>query len=235
VVRRGSGSNGEEPALRTEHDEALAPLRGFKSKVDLVYDYMRGLIVSRDLLPDKPINVDALARQLGVSIIPIREALRRLESQGLVVQRPHAGATVAPLDPHQRVGVHLAREVLERLTAEGAAEIITDEELAQLDRLQATMRELVELRDFDRLRAVNMEFHVAIAATTGYRIIIDFIEQLQIHMARHQAPNHAEWRAAVEEHQYIIEALRRHDKAAAGDAAASHATRMPTQADHYAY
>ena len=68
-------------------------LAGFQTKAELVYERLRDAILSGELQPGERVNIDALSRQLGISKIPLREAVQRLTTQGLVVQpNPHAGA-----------------------------------------------------------------------------------------------------------------------------------------------
>src|SRR5690349_17560829 len=117
-------------------------LAGFQTKADLVYERLRDAILSGELKPGERVNVDALARQLGTSKIPLREAVQRLTTQGLVVQpNPHAGAQVAPLSLREMRGVYLARGALEGLAARVAATTVSDAELAELQQMHEQMRQ----------------------------------------------------------------------------------------------
>ncbi|MFE9043439.1 GntR family transcriptional regulator [Streptomyces sp. NPDC007818] len=208
---------------------ALPPV---KSKADLVYDNLREAIVGGGLRPGERINMDELARTFGVSKIPIREAVKRLESEGLVVSRVHSGVTVAEIDRHEMRGVFLAREAIEGLVGRLAAENADDALVAELDRVQARMDAALEAGEIDALMGLNSEFHGALAAASGYRILSELTEQLLVAVRRYRivAPvDDMNWRSVLTEHEAIIEAVRRRDPAAAAEAARDHTT---SQADH---
>src|ERR1043165_7167492 len=131
-------------------------LAGFQTKADLVYERLRDAILSGELKPGARVNVDALARQLGTSTIPLREAVQRLPTQGLVVQpNPHAGAQVAPLSLREMRGVYLARGALEGLAARVAATTVSDAELAELQEMHEQMRQRLVDGDHRDLSTLN--------------------------------------------------------------------------------
>src|SRR5688500_8192020 len=97
-----------------------------ESLTDVAARWVRDAILERRLRPGEPIRQQAVARQLGMSTIPLREALRQLESEGLVVIRPHAGARVALLDFEECVESYQLRERVEPLAFSKSIESITD-------------------------------------------------------------------------------------------------------------
>ncbi|WP_163013823.1 GntR family transcriptional regulator [Streptomyces sp. S1] len=203
-----------------------------KSKADLVYDNLREAIVGGGLRPGERINMDELARMFGVSKIPIREAVKRLESEGLVVSRVHSGVSVAEIDRHEMRGVFLAREAIEGLVGQLAAENPGEELVTELDRIQARMGEALDAGEIDSLMGLNSEFHGALAAASGYRILTELTEQLLVAVRRYRivAPvDDMNWRSVLAEHEAIIEAVRRGDPEAAAAAARAHTN---SQADH---
>ncbi|MFF1870209.1 GntR family transcriptional regulator [Streptomyces sp. CB03911] len=209
-----------------------ARLPAVKSKADLVYDSLRAAIAEGDLKPGERINMDELARNLGVSKIPIREAVKRLEADGLVASRVHSGVTVAQVDAAEMRGVFLAREAIEGLVAGLAAERVTEAQLAELDAVQQQMRGRLGTRSFQKLPELNSEFHRILAEAAGYRILAELTDQLLLTVRRHRitVPVDPEnWAQVIAEHDGIIAALRRRDPDAAAQAAKAH---ISAQADH---
>ncbi|GLY87984.1 GntR family transcriptional regulator [Actinoallomurus iriomotensis] len=201
------------------------PLPAVKSKVDLVYDNVRAAIAEGDLEPGERINMDELARALGVSKIPIREAIKRLESEGLVVSRAHAGVVVAPIDRTEMRGVFLAREAIEGLVGRLAAERVTDAVLEDLERIQQEMRAELDRGAVDRLPELNSGFHRRLAEASGYRILGELTEQLLFTIRRYRLTLPAgeqNWHSVADEHDTIIQALRRKDADAVAVAARAH-------------
>ncbi|MGW1227847.1 GntR family transcriptional regulator [Streptomyces sp. NPDC001478] len=196
-----------------------------KSKADLVHESLRAAIAEGKLRPGAKVNMDELARDYGVSKIPVREAVKRLESEGLLVSRVHAGVSVAEVDLTEMRGVFLAREAIEGLIAGLVAERADGTVIAELDEVQRAMREALDEGAVDRLPGLNTSFHRTLASATGYRILDELTEQLLMTIRRYRLVAPADpmnWRAVVEEHDTIIAALRAGDASAASEAARAH-------------
>lgn len=103
------------------------------SAVDLVLHEIRRSILSGELPPGEPFTVPALTEQLGVSHVPVREALRQLEAQGLIVLSPSRSAMVTPLDPDDLRAIYRLRITVEPELAALSAPGRTDAEIAELD------------------------------------------------------------------------------------------------------
>ncbi|MED7953087.1 GntR family transcriptional regulator [Streptomyces sp. BE303] len=203
-----------------------------KSKADLAYESLRSAIAQGDLKAGERINMDELARSFGVSKIPIREAVKRLESDGLLVSRVHAGVTVAGIDVTEMRGVFLAREAIEALVAELAAQRIDDRQLAELEDVQERMRAALERDVTGEMAELNSRFHQLLAEAAGYRVLGDLTEQLLMTIRRYRitAPlGERNWRSVVDEHDTLVAALRRRDPEAASGAARAH---ISSQAAH---
>ncbi|MCP9206734.1 GntR family transcriptional regulator [Streptomyces sp. NEAU-Y11] len=203
-----------------------------KSKAELVHDTLRQAIADGDLRPGQRINMDELSRNLGVSKIPVREAVKRLESEGLVTSQLHAGVIVSEVDKTEMRGVFLAREAIEALAAQLATERVDDALLAELERVQTAMRTELDRGATDRLPELNSEFHHILSSASGYRILAELTEQLLMTIRRYRitAPrDDKNWRSVVAEHDAIVEALRARDAEAAAAAARAHTT---SQAGH---
>ncbi|MGH2627988.1 MAG: GntR family transcriptional regulator, partial [Anaerolineales bacterium] len=127
---------------------------------------LRHLILSRQLRPGERLVQSDLAEQLGVSRTPIREALHRLASDGLVTIAPHKGATVAKFLLSDLEEIYSVRIALEGYAAYLAAQHITDEDLAKLDRLLEEMEQAFQASDRARLLEVNRKFDTGIYAAS---------------------------------------------------------------------
>ncbi|QKW10298.1 GntR family transcriptional regulator [Streptomyces sp. NA04227] len=208
------------------------PLPAVKSKADLVYDHLRGAIADGHLHPGERLNMDELARTLGVSKIPIREAVKRLESDGLLTSRVHSGVVVSGVDKAEMRGVFLARGAIEGLVARLAAEQADDKLIDSLAKAQQLMREALAEGAIDKLQQHNSEFHGLLAGATGYRILAELTEQLLFTVRRYRmtTPDDVRnWGQVIEEHETILAALREKDPAAAEAAAQAHTA---SQAGH---
>ncbi|WP_329324650.1 GntR family transcriptional regulator [Streptomyces luteogriseus] len=196
-----------------------------KSKADLVYESLHAAIADGQLRPGERINMDELARTFGVSKIPVREAVKRLESEGLLTSRVHSGVAVAEVDTKEMRGVFLARGAIEELVGRLAAQNTDDTLLAGLDRVQDAMREALGRNAMSELPELNSRFHQLLAEASGYRILGELTDQLLLTIRRYRivAPiDTANWRSVVEEHEAIIDALRAGDADGAARAAREH-------------
>ena len=133
----------------------------FHTKADHAYFYIRQEIARGTLPAGEPINQEELARTIGISVTPLREALRRLAAEGFVVLAAHRDARVAPLSEEESRNLREMRVPLESLAARLAAERITP---AQRETLVALAAELEPLGDQASERAldVHRRFHAAI-------------------------------------------------------------------------
>jgi DNA-binding GntR family transcriptional regulator len=132
----------------------------FPTKADYAYHHLRREIAHGTLPAGEPINQEAVARAAGVSVTPLREALRRLATEGFVQIAAHRDARVAPLTPEDARNLREMRAPLEALAVSLAAERITDE---QRDVIRELARQLEPLDDQADERAldVHRRFHAA--------------------------------------------------------------------------
>ena len=205
--------------------EWATPLPAVKSKADLVYDNLRAAISTGALRPGERVNMDELAREFGVSKIPVREAVKRLESDGLVVSRVHAGVVVTDIDRTEMRGVFLAREAIEGLVVRLVAEQADPAVLRRLEKVQASMRADLKAGRVDRMPELNSQFHRILADASGYRVLGDLTEQLLMTVRRYRVVTpveEAKWQSVVDEHDAVLATLRTGDAAAAAEAARAH-------------
>jgi DNA-binding GntR family transcriptional regulator len=154
-------------------DGAAAPLL-HHSKSAAVYLELRRRILHAELAPASAINQEQLAAQLGVSTTPLREALRRLESEGLVLPTAHREAVVSPLDPVELEAIYEVRETLDPLAAALAAERHTDAEADEIRRATARMRKPGR----EDPMTVNRRYHAAIYGACHNAILVETLDRL---------------------------------------------------------
>ena len=139
---------------------------------------LRSLLISGVLAPGTRIDQAELAKRFGVSIVPIREALARLQSVGLVEIVPHRGVFVTQVAAEELVDIYTVREVLEEQAARIAAAKLTDADLEALSQLSAAMAAAAKSEDHGRLLACNRELHFTIYRAAGRRHMLQIIERL---------------------------------------------------------
>lgn len=143
-------------------------------------DVLERAIVRGDLVPGSKINVGRLARQLGVSAIPVREALRALEAQGWVRFKPRYGAYVRERSRAEAVDLHEARQILEAEIAALAANRRNTESLAMLAKLVEEGDQAAERGDTGSFAVLNSAFHRAMASTADNVVLAELSDQISL-------------------------------------------------------
>lgn len=150
-----------------------------RTKADAAYDELRSLIISGRLRPSEALKQEELAAALGVSTTPLREAIRRLESDGLVITAANRGVFVAPLDLDHIAELFETRVGLEVFAASLAAERRTDEDIAAMKAALKRSRMSVRgKREADEAWAANRQMHETIARASHNEVLIDLLEAL---------------------------------------------------------
>lgn len=134
---------------------------------EFVLGELRRAIVSGQLTPGQPIRQDAVAQQLGVSRVPLREALKILEAEGQVVYRPHRGYSVAELSLEDLQEVYRMRELLESEAARIAAHRYTDTDLKLITEAHDAVEAAATSGDLGSMIATNRRFHFALLEPAG--------------------------------------------------------------------
>jgi DNA-binding GntR family transcriptional regulator len=149
-----------------------------RTKQEFVYRTLRAGILQCELRPSERLVIDDLARRLDVSAIPVREALQLLQSEGLVLNVPHVGATVAPISRESIADVF---SVLEGLETVAARLVATRGDRAALDQLAAlvdAMDRALAAGDTARWAEINRRFHLAIATLPGLPMLREMTERV---------------------------------------------------------
>jgi DNA-binding GntR family transcriptional regulator len=156
----------------------LAAVVEYRTIQDLVTDRVRAAILSGRFQPGQRVQQDGLARELGVSRMPVREALRILASEGLVEHRPHRGAVVVDLRSEDIAEIFEIRSMIESRAARLAGPKLTDEQITHLRAILDQM-DLSE-QDYDRWLRLNNEFHTSIYPASGWPRLCALIESQRI-------------------------------------------------------
>ncbi|MEU5023647.1 GntR family transcriptional regulator [Streptomyces milbemycinicus] len=199
-----------------------------KSNVrESVFQALMTLLMDHDLEPGTKLSIAGLARQLDVSQTPVREALARCESEGLVVRRPNAGYLVAPLlDRTALDDLYDIRLLLEPAAAERAARYATEAELADMHRTLEQMRPPLRGDTYEAYRGfaeLDAAFHNAIAEASRSPLIADTLRRFRAHTHSYRLYfRHSIAGEAVVEHQAVLDAIRAKDPEAAARAMRDH-------------
>ncbi len=181
---------------------------------DWVYEELKNAIVELRLPPGEPLREASLADRLGVSKTPIREALTRLEREGLVETTSFKGAVVTGYSRQDLIEIYELRELLENLAVRAAAESMDAAGRAQLSRIGRESRKLAGSGDTAKLTPLLTEFDALVFAQIHNSRIRALIENLQAHLTRiGQLTTVIPGRilASVDEHDKIIEAIGAQD------------------------
>lgn len=191
-----------------------------------VYDKLRAAIVSGEFAAGAPLGETALADRHGTSRTPIREALRRLEQDGLV-ERGDRGLRVRTRSPEEILEIYEARVPLEATAAAAAAQRHTEYDLVRLRRAQAVM-EATDSGDPAAMAAANRTVHEALWAAGHNGTIVDLLTRLNNHLTRYPTTTLSvpgRWEEALAEHREIIAAVAARDADRAAELARRHMSR----------
>lgn len=206
------------PWLAESSADRLTDVRD-TSLAKLVRDDMLALILKGVLIPGQRINEPDVASRLGVSRVPVREALRALESSGLVVARKHSGVFVRQLAAPEIRDLYQMRGLLDGFAGRQAAQLPEADKAALLaflgDSVDA-MKDAASRLSVQHYYSENLRFHWAIVASTGNHSLTETYRGIvqKLHLSRLKNLSHdIGMQASITEHQDIVLALRQGDAA----------------------
>ncbi len=183
-----------------------------KTKKDLIAEELRELIGSGELPRGARIQQDELAARFETSITPVREAMRQLEAQGLLVSEPHRGVRVAEANLDEVKGVYIARRLLEPYAAQRATLRVSRRDLEQADELIDAMAAASKQKNPAAAREANREFHFLFYERCGIPSLARIVDTLWLAFP---------WdilgviggrlEQSIEEHRAMVKALREGD------------------------
>lgn len=183
-----------------------------------VYEYLRSKIVSGDIPPGQRLVEEKIAQETGISRSPIREAIRRLATEGLVSVNPRGGVRVYRATLADFKYLYECRLSLEPTAAYFAAMRINEMQRIQLDKLMHEMNFAVEKKELDRLKTLSSEFHSMILEISGNPYLAKMMKQLNSLVSFYRnavlnIPRRLE--DGADEHEAIWRAIREQDEEAA--------------------
>ncbi|WP_338826646.1 GntR family transcriptional regulator [Neomoorella thermoacetica] len=178
------------------------------------YQALREAILTGRLEPGTRLVERKIARQLGVSRTPVREAIRKLELEGLVEHHPRRGVVVARMSTREAFEVYSIRAVLEGLAARLAAEHINPVQLLKLNEIVRAMEQACEEENEERLQELHQEFNETVWTAAESPRLHQMINNLADYIVGftkvgYSVPGRV--RAATREHRELVEALARGD------------------------
>lgn len=196
----------------TIEENAYLPLR------DVVFQTLRQAILKGELHPGERLMEIKLAERLGVSRTPIREAIRKLELEGLVVMIPRKGAAVANITEKDTKDVLEVRRTLEMFAVEVACDRITPLQFVQLEKAAKEFEDSKGSMDLIRIAETDMKFHEIIYEATQNERLVQMLNNLRENMYRYRIEYLKDanyYDSLVREHQEILDAVKTGDKARA--------------------
>ncbi|MEU0966818.1 GntR family transcriptional regulator [Streptomyces sp. NPDC005917] len=194
---------------------------------------LRDAIVRGDLAPGAPIRQSVAAEELGLSVIPVREALKTLAGEGIVTYVPQRGYTVTELTSHGVDGIFRVRQLLEAEAEANAAARLRPEDIARMRSALQAQRTAAAEADAQGAIAANRRFHFALLDRCDNEWLLRFVTQLWEALEPHRALSYrraaaagdlARSEAILAEHEAVVDALESGENARALDLLAAHRT-----------
>lgn len=199
----------------------------YQSKRDLIAAFIRESVSKGEFVRGQRLRQQELAQQLGVSPTPVREALRLLETEGLVVYEPNKGVRVTGISVKDAKEVFALRRILESYATTLAVANLTADELKRLETLQLEMEELMSAGKLKHLRKLNDELHLILYNAANNRRLHQMISNLW-----GQYRGDAVWQISdvaeqlIRDHRSILAAVRSGDAKLAGERLDQHIARV---------
>jgi len=192
---------------------------------EVVFNTLREAILTGELAPGERLMEIQLADKLGVSRTPVREAIRKLELEGLAIMLPRRGAIVASITISDLQDVLEVRRVLEGLTIELACKRMDAEELEQLKQSAKAFEKAAHANDLTEIAKKDEAFHDVIYKASKNNRLIQILNNLREQMYRYRLEyikDEAKREILVEEHKMIVEAIEANDVTLAKKALKKH-------------
>lgn len=207
--------------------ERMIPVKldNYKPLREIVFEHLREAIIGGNLRPGERLMEMQLAEEMGVSRTPVREAIRKLELEGLVIMVPRRGAYVSDLSIKDVAETYEIRAALEALAAGLAAERITADESEELERILVSIGQCIANNDLERSIELDEQFHNVLYRASKNERLVQIINNLREQIQRFRAtslgtPGRLE--AVFSEHTKIAEAISDRNAALAERLAMEH-------------
>ena len=204
-------------------------IQNHKPLREMVYEELKLQILTGSIVPGTRMMEVELAEEMGVSRTPIREAIRKLEKEGLVTIEPRRGAYASRISTEDMVEILEVRQDLEGLAAFFAASRMSDDNLEKLRTVSNQYNKAVEEGNMNDMIRYDTMFHRLIVDSCSNKILVHMVEQLQEMVLRFRYIYYDNFKRAEhmpEEHRAILEAIAEHDADKAREAADVHIYRL---------
>jgi DNA-binding GntR family transcriptional regulator len=191
-----------------------------------VYNVLKEMIIDHRFQPGSRLNVEQLARELGVSRTPVWEAVGRLEQEGLLENIPNRGVFMATLTPQIAFELYQVREELEALAASLAAPRIEDAALEEMEKCLELQRQVIEQADLVAYSRLDFEFHAAVYLASGNQVLQELLQTIKNKMRPLSLQVRPLLSRFYQDHQDILSALKKHAPEAAAAAFRRHNSKM---------
>lgn len=198
---------------------------------DVVFNTLRQAILRGELKPGERLMEIQLANKLGVSRTPIREAIRKLELEGLVLMVPRKGAEVADISEKSLKDVLEIRKALEELAVQLACEKITEEEIKDLKAAAEEFKKVLKSKDITEVAEADVRFHDVIYLATDNPKLIQLLNNFREQMYRYRVEylkNDAVRPQLLKEHDEIIKYISEGNKEEAARVTCAHINNQAT-------
>jgi DNA-binding GntR family transcriptional regulator len=204
---------------------AKVNLNDYKPLREVIFNTLRQAIIIGELKPGERLMEVSLAEKMGVSRTPVREAIRKLELEGLVNMLPRKGAHVADLSVKDIMDVLEVRATLDGLATALSAARVTDDELEELKRVNAQFSVFVEKDNLQGSIKKDVEFHDIIYRSSRNIKLIQLLNNLREQVQRFRIiflKDYGSAKELIREHKEIYDAISSRDVDAARQAAQEH-------------
>ena len=187
-----------------EHKDDYIPLR------DIVFQKLREDIITGKMAPGDRLMEIKLANEMGVSRTPVREAIRKLQTEGLVIMNARRGAVVAPINKEVMKEILEIRKALESLACQLVAVKAGPGDIQVLRNINAEMRKAIDDGDIDKITEKDVEFHETITALAANSHLTSMLDQIKEHLYRYRLEFIKEIRnkyVLADEHDRLVDAL----------------------------
>ncbi|WP_343210737.1 GntR family transcriptional regulator [Anaerolentibacter hominis] len=181
---------------------------------DVVFETLERAILMGDLKPGERLMEIQLANRLGVSRTPIRDAIRKLELEGLVVMIPRKGAQVAKISEKSLKDVLEVRCVLEELAVELACNRITEDAIRKLKLITRDFKTAINNKDLTKIADKDIEFHDVIYSAGGNERLVQILNNLRLQMYRYRIEylkDPSSHETLIREHEALIVCIEKKD------------------------
>jgi DNA-binding GntR family transcriptional regulator len=184
---------------------------------DEAYTRLRDWILDGTLAPNEPLRDEALAEGMGMSRTPVREALQRLEDDGLVITAANRRTFVSPVSLHQAREIYPIVASLEDLALELAAPRLDADTLKRMREANRELEEALAVGDAAAAQAADTAFHVVIVERCGNQELVSTLAELKPKVRRIERVfwGSADRSASVVDHNQLIAAIERSDRSSA--------------------